>query len=446
MRQGPSSEYCAVETVLVEWRNTTVITVLRVSAIIYLPAVVLLIAGMGPQVGWPVRLAATGFYLTLLVFVLVRRIGYRTRAWVILACGYALAVVMGIAIPHGTFARTLPVVMPIFTIVLLGPREGWAAAALSTFLILVFPFLHTTGGLPSMRVGYPGTPITMGMAWTQAAAMLALLFAPMILLNRFLRFLMQALEELKQEAGERVAAYRKLEHEMLERRRLENEVIRIGDEERDRLGREIHDGVCQQLTGALLRSEALARRLNRGESLVLEDLSQLSSLIEETIDEAHAVAQGLCSLHPEPDALAGALRNLVKRAWEASGITCLFEAEGDVNVSESTTAQHLYRIAQEAVSNAERHAHAGRISVALRGDEEGLFLIVEDDGVGVPDEISSVGMGFRTMAYRASLLEGELEVAQGPSGGTRVSCRIPRGKLARPERRKQAIREVNHGF
>lgn len=437
MRQGPTPEGNAVEAQLFEWRHKVVNVLLFASALFYVPAMFLFLTGRGPLVGWSVRIPAAGLYLILLFFGLLRRIDYRLRAWVILACGYAMAMLMGLAVPHSPFGRALPVVMPIFTIALLGLRAGWFTTAVSALLLLFVPLLHTSPGLHAVFAADPAeAPISLYLALTQAAALMAILFALMLLLDRFLHFLMQSLTRLEREAVERSAAYRKLEYEIQERRRLEREVTRAGDEERDRLGREIHDGVCQQLTGALLRSVALTRRLGRGETLAVEDLSQLSSLIEESVDEAHAVAQGLCSLHPEPEALAAALRTLAQRAWEASGIPCLFEAEGDVNVYESTTAQHLYRIAQEALSNAERHAHAHRISVALRGDEDGLLLNVEDDGDGVPDGISSVGMGFRTMAYRAGLLDGKLQVTQVPTGGTRVSCRIPRDKLVRPDKQR----------
>ncbi|MBI4776391.1 MAG: sensor histidine kinase [Deltaproteobacteria bacterium] len=445
MHHGPTPEDSAVESVLVNWRHTVANIFLPVSAIVYLPAIVLLVTGQGPPLGGLVRVAVAGCYLTLLSFALWRRIEFRARAWVILACGYALAILMGVSIPHGSFARALPIALPIFTIVLLGSREGWAATAFSAAALFFVPFFHTGQVLPAVLNASTGPPIPSRLAWTQAAAMLALLFAPVILLNRFLQFLMQSLGRLERETRERAAAYRKLEYEMQERRRLEHEVIRVGDEERRRLGNDIHDGVCQKLTGALLRCEALKRRLGLGENLAVGELSMLSSLIEESIDEAHTVAQGLGPLDSDPAALATALGLLIKRTGEASGISCRFETTGNVNVPESSTAQHLYRIAQEAVSNAARHAHAGRIAVTLRGGEDVLLLEVEDDGDGVPDGTSAVGMGFRTMAYRASLLDGELTVSPAPAGGTRVSCQVPRGNLARLEKQREVSKEASHG-
>ena len=93
-------------------------------------------------------------------------------------------------------------------------------------------------------------------------------------------------------------------------------------------------------------------------------------------------------------------------------------------------AQHLYRIAQEALSNAVRHARAGRIALELRGSEDALVLRVEDNGVGLPGNVPSGGMGMRTMAYRAQIIDGEFSMEAAPGGGTRILCRVPRARDA----------------
>jgi signal transduction histidine kinase len=95
-------------------------------------------------------------------------------------------------------------------------------------------------------------------------------------------------------------------------------------------------------------------------------------------------------------------------------------------VADPEVAQHLYRIAQEALSNAVRHAKASRIRVVFRGTDSEFTLQVEDDGVGLPAASPAGGMGLRTMRYRAQILEGELTVAPAAGGGTRVTCRVPR--------------------
>jgi signal transduction histidine kinase len=240
----------------------------------------------------------------------------------------------------------------------------------------------------------------------------------MVLLHRFHRLLSDAFTQ-------RMAAQRKMEDEMNERQRLEREIAIVGDGERRRLGQELHDGVCQQVTAALLRCQALERRLERGGVLSDADFAPLSSLLADTIDDAHNVARGLCPLEPHPDALAPALRAVTRRMQEVAAVRCEFRAVGDVRVPDPEAAQHLYRIAQEALSNAVQHAKPSRITVELRRDNGELTLQVEDDGVGMPAALPAGGMGLRTMAYRARIINGELTVDPALGSGTRVICRMP---------------------
>jgi signal transduction histidine kinase len=446
MGRGPDAKYSTVEVALAEWRRKAADALIAASVVVYLPAIILMVAGQGPLIPWPVRATMLAAYAAIALCAVLRGHDYRIRAWVFLIGGYVAAVVGIVAVPQGPFVRALPVVLPMITMVLFGPRVGRAATVAAVGVILLAPLLHNVSALAGIITPVPvDAPTPPGIMWTQSAVLTGLLVAPMLLLDRFHGFLLQSLAGLEQEAAGRRDAYRSLEGEMAERKRLEREVARVGDEERRHLGHEIHDGVCQQLTGALLRSEAMARRVERGETPTPGEFSALSSLLEETIDEAHGVAKGLCPLGADAGALETALRALVRRTAETSGIACSIEVAGDVTVTDAVTAQHLYRIAQEAVSNAMRHAHAGRIAVALRGDADELLLEVEDDGDGLPERNSAEGMGLRTMAYRAGLLEGEFAIMTGRAGGTRVFCRAPRSGLVGPEKGPQETEEVKHG-
>ncbi len=232
---------------------------------------------------------------------------------------------------------------------------------------------------------------------------------------------------------------------MDERRRLEQEIARVGDDERRRLGLDVHDGVCQQLTGALLRCRALERRVEQGGPVARQDLRALYSLLQEAMDEAYAVARGLCPLDTDPEALESALRALTKRAKVATAVRCEFIADGDVRVYDPTAAQYLYRIAQEALSNASRHSRAKRIIVELQGSEGSLLLRIRDDGIGLSSDISSKGMGLRTMAYRARVLEGKFEVVNDPKGGAVVTCQVPRRNSPPGNQLAEIGEETNDG-
>jgi signal transduction histidine kinase len=431
MKREWTAANTAVDVALGEWRRKATNALMAANALAYPPAILLLIAGKGPKVTTFMLAAVIAVYLVIVFAALLRRIHHETRARAMLVTAYPLALLGNIAVPMGPFARALPIVLPMLAMVLLGRRAGRTATAASVAILLFAPLLHDAPALIGIVTAAPsGTPVPRGLLLTQGGGLAALLLGIMILLDRFHQLLVHSLAGLAREAARCSAAHHNLERELLERRRLEAELAQAGDEERRRLGIDIHDGVCQQLTGALLRSEAMARHLERGEQLAAGDLTALASLLEDTIDEAHAVARGLWPLETSPAALATALRRLAKQTQDAAAVVCRFVTTGDIHVADPMTARHLYRIAQEAASNAARHAKARRISVELHADDDTLLLHVEDDGVGMPDDCAQSGMGLRTMAYRARLLDGELTVGPGPAGGTRVSCRVPRAPSA----------------
>ncbi len=408
---GPES---AVDTALAAWRRKAADILMFASAAVHLPAAILFVTlGPGPPVGLLVRATVVTAYLVLVAAALLRGIQYRVRLCAIFVAAYLVAAVGNLTGFRGPYAQVGLVVYPVLLLVLAGARAARIAVLASAAILVSAPFLRvlpavvrTLGTGPAMLADPPV------VVWGQAAGLAAFLAAVMILLERFHRCLLDAL-----------AAQCRA---MRERQRLEREVAGIGDAERRRLGQELHDGVCQQVTAALLRCQGMESRLERGGTVSGADFAPLSSLLAETINDAHHVARGLCPLEPDPDALAPALRALARRTEEMAGVRCEFLAAGDVRVPDPAMAQHLYRIAQEALSNAARHAHASRIAVELRGGDRELTLQVQDNGTGLPPELTSGGMGMRTMASRAQILNGELTVAPAPGGGARILCRVPR--------------------
>jgi signal transduction histidine kinase len=365
------------------------------------------------------KAAGVAAYLVMAAAALCRWVDYRRRVWASFLVLYPALFIASLVAPLGPYAQIGVVTIPIYALVLLGPVAARISIVPSAAIILSVPLLRGQPGIVHLLgfdLAFEATP--PGLIWFRVAVQGASLLALLVLLDRFHRLIFDSLTQ-------RVAAQRKVEREMYERRRLEREIAVIGDQERRRLGQELHDGVCQQVTAALLRCQTLERRLDRGGTLSSTDFLPLSSLLAETIDDAHNVARGLCPLEPHPDALAPALRALVKQMHELAEVRCEFRAVGDVCVPDPEAAQHLYRIAQEALSNAVRHAKANRISVELRGNDGKLTLQVEDDGAGMPTSFSIDGMGLRTMAYRAQIINGELTVGPAPSGGTRVVCHVP---------------------
>lgn len=415
------------------WRRKATDVLLTICAVVLGPALLLGLLGYGIPVSWGIKTLAIIAYVTILAGALARGVDYRIRVWLTVAAGYLFALVGSATFPQAPFLRTLPFEHAIFVLVLTGRTSGRIATLISIGVLLLVPFLHTAPGMAPFLPELATAPrMPRGHLLIQSINLTALLIGLMLLLDRFHAMLLHALaaqqqatDNLRRESAERADALRKLEHAIAERRRLERELAQIGDEERRRLGQDVHDGVCQQITGALLRCQALERRLARGEQLPTADLHALSILLKEAIDEAHAVAQGLQPLESEPGAVVRALRALVQRTQAGSGLECQFAANGETAVPDPIVAQHLYRIAQEAMSNAVRHAHAAHIHLALSGDDHVYTLQVEDDGSGLPTATGNGGLGMRTMAYRAEMIGGTLTVDASLHGGVRVTCRVP---------------------
>ena len=408
----PRPESAAVDAALAAWRRKAADVLMAANAAVHLPPIIVLALGHGPQLGLLPRTVAFAVYFVMAAAALLRQVRQETRLWASFICLYVVTADANLVGLRGPYAQVGLVAYPVLVLVLVGAPPARIAVLASVATIVSAPFLR---GLPAViwmlgtdpaRVADP--PFVIWMQVTGLAAFLALM---MIVLQRFHQFLLDALAAQC--------------HAMAEQQRLEREIAAVGDEERRRLGQELHDGVCQQVTAALLRCQGMESRLEGGGTVSGADFAPLTSLLAETIDDAHDVARGLCPVEPDPDALAPALRALARRTQEMAGVRCEFFAAGNVRVPDRIMAQHLYRIAQEALINAARHAHANRIAVELRGSGRELTLKIEDDGAGVPPELPAGGMGMRTMAYRAHILEGELTVEPAPGGGTRVCCRVP---------------------
>ena len=424
-----------------QWRRRAAQTVLAAAVLLHLPAVILFVAGFGPPSAWPARVPILSAYLVVAALVLLPRLPHALRVWMMLGGLYLVALVGVFVLPQGPWVRALPVAAPILAIALIGVRAARIAMGISGSVLLVAPFLHGIRWFDRSPWIYRDGGIPATGMWVQGVALTAEMVAVMILLERFYGFLLASLARERRAVAERTAANRRLEVETEEHHRLQNEIARVADEERRHLGQEIHDGVCQQLTGALLRCQTLELHLEHGAPPAASELAALSSLLSETIHEAHAVAKGLCPLDPTPEALAPALRALARQSHQASGVACQFTSSGDVLVPDAAAAQHLYRLAQEAVSNAVRHAHATRIDIRLTGSDDDLRLEVEDDGRGLPGTIPAGGMGLRTMAFRAHLIDGTFALERTEGGGTRVSCRVPRTALAVARQRPATVEE-----
>lgn len=213
-----------------------------------------------------------------------------------------------------------------------------------------------------------------------------------------------------------------------ERRHLRQEILRISELERRRIGQDLHDGLGQMLTGIGLISQNLARTLDSQNLTGADEVAEVTELIKEADQQARTLARGLIPVDLEAQGLSSALQRLAHNAERLFGIRCSFEEAGSVLVHDNTVATHLYRIAQEALSNAVKHGKARHVKISLAANKEQVRLRIHDDGRGFPKELNEEerGMGVSIMHYRARIIGGTLEIASEIGGGTTITCTLQR--------------------
>ena len=214
-------------------------------------------------------------------------------------------------------------------------------------------------------------------------------------------------------------------HDITEQRRLERQVLEISMEERRQFGRELHDSLGQQLTAIEMMTHTLARELKTPAPAQAKFAWEITQYIRRAITQTRELAHGLSPIAVEGEGLMVALHELA-RMTAATGTVCDFECEKPVKIADASTVGHLYRIAQEAVTNALKHAKPKRIHLKLAKRRQTIELSVEDNGEGLPRKDSKKeGMGLQVMHHRARLIGGHLTLHSIAGNGVRVVCSLP---------------------
>ncbi len=214
--------------------------------------------------------------------------------------------------------------------------------------------------------------------------------------------------------------------DMVRLRELERDIVAASEREQQRIGADLHDGLCQYLAGIACVTGSLRDDLSERYAPEAEAAAEAHELVKGAIVQARDIARGIAPVHMDEAGLVSGLEELAGNLSRLHEIECVFQPEGEVMVACGEAAIHLYRIAQEAASNAVRHGQASKVKVRLAIEDGNAVLSVEDNGVGIGEEsVESNGMGLRSMRYRASVLNGSLEISRLPEGGTRVRCRAP---------------------
>jgi signal transduction histidine kinase len=252
-----------------------------------------------------------------------------------------------------------------------------------------------------------------------AAIVLASYLVVVALIGR----LREAQRQLEERVRQRTVA---LTEEMAERERLEREILEIGERERRRIGRDLHDSLGQLLTGTALAGQVLEETLDGRAAPEAVDAARIVTLVEQAIEMTRALSRGLDPVELEGGGLDQALRELAAATSRSAPVHCEYQGDGAATVPDNAIATHLYRITQEAITNALKHGHAARITIRLERVPGRVRLTVRDDGIGIAEPSRrGHGMGLRIMAHRATVLGGTLAVRAVRSGGSVVECEVP---------------------
>lgn len=221
--------------------------------------------------------------------------------------------------------------------------------------------------------------------------------------------------------------------DVTERRQLEREILEIAGREQLRIGSDLHDGLGQDLTGVALMLRSVVAQLRKENSSARADVEDIISLVNGAIESTRAMARGLAPVGADRGGLIAGLQSMAVRGMERYGVRAHFNTSLKEPLTlDDGAATHLYRIAQEAFTNAIRHGRVTQVTIELATAEGTLTLSVQDNGRGFDERNARTnGLGLKLMRYRAQMLGGDVTISNDKSGGVVVRCtcphRVPQG-------------------
>ena len=225
------------------------------------------------------------------------------------------------------------------------------------------------------------------------------------------------------DAGDRIVGITGAAMDITEHKRLEKEVLQISELEQRRLGQDLHDGICQHLAGIELMSQVLQQKLEKKSKAQAIQAEKIATHVRDVIAQTRSLARGLSPLVLESEGLMAALAELAANTEKLFRVKCRFECPAPVYIHDLITATPLFRIAQEAATNAVKHGKAKEIEISLETKLEKIILSVRDNGSGFsPPSGTTKGMGLRIMQYRAGMIGATLLFQRQSKGGTAVVC------------------------
>ena len=216
---------------------------------------------------------------------------------------------------------------------------------------------------------------------------------------------------------------------MTEHVELERRMVNALEEQQQQIGRELHDGVGQLLTGVRMLSQVLVEGYGSSTEQAASLARKIMRFAEEASQSVRNIYYGLTPAQLSMEGLASALGELAANTDALPDIRCTFTYDGRTDITEFQAKLHLYRIAQEAINNALKHARASTIDLSFRTIEDGIEIRIRDNGAGFDPTAKrkSKSLGLNSMHYRARAVRADLLIETVPGGGTVVRCTLPVG-------------------
>ena len=213
--------------------------------------------------------------------------------------------------------------------------------------------------------------------------------------------------------------------DITEEKRLQAEVQKVSEAERQRLGRDLHDGLCQHLTGIAMQLDLLQKKLQAKNLPEAAAAGQLSAHARDAVAVSHDLSRGLYPASLQITGLATALEELTRLVEKMFSIRCQFRDGNVPRLADTNLERQLFRIAQEATFNAAKHSRGKHVWIELRQTKQWLTLTVQDDGIGAsPAKLEASDMGLNIMRYRANLIGATLTIDAQPGRGTTITCKL----------------------
>lgn len=314
-----------------------------------------------------------------------------------------------------------------------GPRISFVSFYLFPVAAAVVCLGHAAGLMVAVAsvmarflgdVSWESTRTTDTWLWWNSIGSLVVYLAVVVILDALVRLYRQTEHKVEARTVE-------LEVETRRREQLQRELVELSSSERSAIGRELHDQLGQHLVGTALAAQVLAHRLAARDEQAAREARKIADLLEQGVAQTRQVAHGLVLTRIDPPRLRSELEELCAvLRQQHPGIRCLTRLDPAAEPHDAETAAQLFRIGQEALRNALRHAGAASVELALRNEDGDLVLSVTDDGRGLPPPGErGNGLGLAILRHRAEVLGARLSFETPEGGGTRVVCRLDRRNL-----------------